>query len=105
MDMVTGTRMLTTATQRGDGCAHRLTAAALFVLATLAANAAAGAAQPSAETARWIGDDLPLPLSVKTPQDIGFKAAAERQYLIFNLMAGGKLAYQRGDHATAVEKW
>ncbi|HWJ57150.1 MAG TPA: hypothetical protein VNR90_13020, partial [Vicinamibacterales bacterium] len=53
----------------------------------------------------WLGDDLPLPLPVKTPQDIGFKAAAERQYLIFNLMAGGKLAYQRGDYVAAVEKW
>jgi len=59
----------------------------------------------AAEPPRWLGDDLPLPLAVKTPQDIGFKAAAERQYLIFNLMAGGKLAYQRGDYAVAVEKW
>ena len=42
---------------------------------------------------------------MKTPQDIGFKSATERQYLIFNLMAGGKLAYQRGDFATAVDKW
>ncbi len=55
--------------------------------------------------AKWLGDDLPLPLQVKTPQDIGFKSATERQYLIFNLMAGGKLAYQRGDFATAVDKW
>ena len=55
--------------------------------------------------ARWLSDELPLPLPVKTPQDIGFKSAVERQYLIFNLMAGGKLAYQRGDYATAVEKW
>jgi hypothetical protein len=54
---------------------------------------------------KWLGDELPLPLPVKTPQDIGFKSAAERQYLIFNLMAGGKLAYQRGDYAVAVEKW
>ena len=54
---------------------------------------------------KWLGDELPLPLSVKTPQDIGFKAAAERQYLIFNLMAGGKLAFERGDYATAVDKW
>ena len=55
--------------------------------------------------AKWLGDDLPLPLPVKTPQDIGFKSATERQYLIFNLMAGGKLAYQRGDYAAAVDKW
>ena len=55
--------------------------------------------------ARWLGDNLPLPMPVKTPQDIGFKSATERQYLIFNLMAGGKLAYQRGDWAAAVDKW
>jgi plastocyanin len=59
----------------------------------------------AADAPKWLGDDLPLPLPVKTPQDIGFKAAAERQYLIFNLMAGGKLAYQRGEYAAAVEKW
>ena len=59
----------------------------------------------AAEPPKWLGDDLPLPLPVKTPQDIGFKSAAERQYLIFNLMAGGKLAYQRGDYAVAVDKW
>ena len=59
----------------------------------------------AAEQDRWLGDELPLPLPVKTPQDIAFKAAAERQYLIFNLMAGGKLAYQRGEWAVAVEKW
>jgi len=62
----------------------------------------AGAAEPPP---KWLADDLPLPLPVRTPQDIGFKTAAERQYLIFNLMAGGKVAYQRGDYAAAVEKW
>src|ERR1051325_8337449 len=64
-----------------------------------------GSARGWAEPPKWLGDDLPLPLPVKTPQDIGFKSAAERQYLIFNLMAGGKLAYQRGDWAAAVDKW
>ena len=73
-------------------------AAAMLGLAGLRS---AGAAEPP----KWLGDDLPLPLPVKTPQDIGFKSAAERQYLIFNLMAGGKLAYQRGDYAVAVDKW
>jgi plastocyanin len=69
--------------------------------AWLASAVPAGGAEPP----KWLGDDLPLPLPVKTPQDIGFKSAAERQYLIFNLMAGGKLAYQRGDYAAAVDKW
>jgi plastocyanin len=71
----------------------------------LAAFALAPRIGHAAETARWLGDELPLPLPVKTPQDIGFKTAVERQYLIFNLMAGGKLAFQRGDYATAIDKW
>jgi plastocyanin len=58
-----------------------------------------------ADTPAWLGEELPLPLTVKTPQDIVFKTAAERQYLIFNLMAGGKVAFQRGDYALAIEKW
>ncbi|HTB61282.1 MAG TPA: hypothetical protein VLC06_25620, partial [Polyangia bacterium] len=66
--------------------------------------AARGASAAGGDT-KWLGDDLPLPLPVKTPQDIGFKSATERQYLIFNLMAGGKLAYQHGDYAAAVDKW
>lgn len=89
--MVTGERMIST------GLA--------LVLALAPGAATAAPAQGTAEVARWLGDDLPLPLPVKTPQDITFKSAAERQYLIFNLMAGGKLAYQRGDHSLAVEKW
>src|SRR3954454_19752708 len=67
-------------------------------------SAARGASAAGGE-AKWLGDELPLPLPVKTPQDIGFKSATERQYLIFNLMAGGKLAYQRGDYTVAVDKW
>jgi plastocyanin len=66
--------------------------------------ARAVSAAPAGES-HWLGDDLPLPLAVKTPQDIGFKSATERQYLIFNLMAGGKLAFQRGDYAAAADKW
>jgi hypothetical protein len=34
---------------------------------------------------------------VRTAQDLAVKAAAERQYLIFNLLAGGKLAWDTGD--------
>ena len=80
---------------------HRLIATSL----ALCLVSAAGGASAAGGEAKWLGDDLPLPLPVKTPQDIGFKSAAERQYLIFNLMAGGKLAYQRGDYATAVDRW
>jgi plastocyanin len=53
----------------------------------------------------WLGEELPLPLSVKTPQDLALKAVAERQYLVFNLLARGKLAWDAGDFATAASKW
>jgi hypothetical protein len=83
------------------------TAGKIWIAATLVLGAllAPRGASAAGGEAKWLGDDLPLPLPVKTPQDIGFKSATERQYLIFNLMAGGKLAYQRGDYATAVDKW
>jgi plastocyanin len=48
---------------------------------------------------------MPLPLAVKTAQDLAVKAVAEKQYLIFNLLAGGKLAWDAGDFATAATKW
>lgn len=59
----------------------------------------------SAPPPDWPGAEMPLPLVVRTPADMAFKSAAERQYLIFNLLAGGKLAYDRGDMATAASRW
>jgi hypothetical protein len=53
----------------------------------------------------WPGDDMPLPLQVRSPADLAFKNEAERQYLIFNLMTGGKRAFEAGDYARAVKKW
>ena len=53
----------------------------------------------------WLGEQMPLPLSVKTPEDLAFKSAAERQYLIFNLLAGGKVAWDRGDYPLAAHRW
>lgn len=59
----------------------------------------------SAPPESWPGPEMPLPLVVRTPEDMAFKAAAERQYLIFNLLAGGRLAYDRGDMDTAASRW
>ena len=74
-------------------------------VASALASAPANAKGSSSETPPWLGEELPLPLPVRTQEDITFKTAAERQYLIFNLMAGGKVAYQKGEYAIAVEKW
>lgn len=52
----------------------------------------------------WPGDEMPLPVSVRGPEDLAFKAAAEKQYLIFNLMVSGRLAYERGEFAAAADK-
>ena len=63
----------------------------------------ADAAAPAA--GGWLGEELPLPLSVRTPLDLAVKQVTEKQYLIFNLLAGGKLAWDGGDFATAAAKW
>src|SRR5437764_5866510 len=74
-----------------------LLAATLFVVPALAA--------PAPDGRGWLGEELPLPLAVRTPQDLAVKSAAEKQYLIFNLLAGGKLAWDAGDFATAATRW
>lgn len=65
------------------------------------APAVAGAPKPT----DWPGEQFPLPLSVKSPEDLAFKGAAEREYLVFNLLAGGKVAFDGGEWAVAAQKW
>jgi plastocyanin len=80
----------------------------LFPLTLLAAALAGGPRLAAAHTPsprEWLGEEMPLPLAVKTPQDLTVKAIAEKQYLIFNLLAGGKLAWDAGEFATAATKW
>jgi plastocyanin len=81
-----------------------LSPASISLLAVLAASSSARAAPPP-DTRGWLGEELPLPLAVRTAADLAVKAAAEKQYLIFNLLAGGKLAWDGGDFATAAAKW
>jgi plastocyanin len=76
-----------------------------WLIVALAAGAAGPAAAAPPDARGWLGEELPLPLAVRTPQDLAVKAAAEKQYLIFNLFAGGKLAWDAGDFATAATKW
>ena len=76
-----------------------------WLLATPLAAPSRATAAPAGEVRAWPGEEMPLPLAVRTPQDLAVKAAAETQYLIFNLLAGGKLAFDGGDFATAAAKW
>ncbi len=79
-----------------------------LVLPVGSVNAAARAkehAPAAAVDPSWPGEEMPLPLSVRTADDLAFKETAERHYLIFNLLASGKLAYDRGDMTTAAAKW
>src|SRR5262245_61244189 len=78
--------------------------ASLPFVTAMVAPAAVRAAPPT-DTRAWLGEELPLPLAVRTAQDLAVKAAAEKQYLIFNLLAGGKLAWDGGDFAVAAAKW
>jgi plastocyanin len=75
----------------------------VLVWCALAVPALALGAQPP--PTGWLGEELPLPLAVHTPEDLKFKATAEKQYLVFNLLAAGKLAYDKGDFVTASAKW
>ncbi len=55
--------------------------------------------------AGWAAEEMPLQLAVRGPEDLKFKAAAEKQYLVFNLLGSGKVAWDKGDFALAAAKW
>jgi plastocyanin len=78
---------------------------ALALVALAAVTLGQGAAWAHGPGKEWLGEELPLPLAVKTPEDLAVKGVAERAYLIFNLLAGGKVAWDAGDFATAAAKW
>jgi plastocyanin len=54
---------------------------------------------------QWLPDEMPLQLTVRRPQDLAYKEVAEREYLIFNLLANAKLAWDAGRYAEAAEQW
>lgn len=66
---------------------------------------AAAPPAPAKVESWWEAETMPLQLAVKSPEDLQFKAAAEKQYLVFNLLAGGKVAWDRGDFEGAARKW
>ncbi len=82
---------------------YRLSAVSLLIAASALGRDNGKKAAP--DPAAWPGTEMPLPLSVRTPQDLAFKALAERQYLLFNLLAQGKQSYDRGEYAVAAQKW
>src|SRR5262245_48724242 len=84
---------------------HVLSAAVVVAAAASSGVAAPAVPAQAAPANNWPGEEMPLPLAVRTPQDLAVKALAERQYLIFNLLAGGKLAYDVGNFPAAASKW
>jgi len=70
-----------------------------------AAPVAGAASAPTPAAPLWPAHELPLPITVRSPQDLAFKTEVERQYLIFNLMAGGRVAYEAGDLTRAAREW
>jgi plastocyanin len=90
---------------RALAVAGALVFAAAPGLAVAAPQGSAAASSSASGSNAWLGEELPLPLAVRTPADLAVKQVAERQYLIFNLIAGGKLAWDGGDYATAAGKW
>lgn len=67
--------------------------------------AAAAPGHKGQEASDWSTQEMPLPLAVKTADDLRIKALAERHYLIFNLIGHGKVAWDSGDFATAAARW
>lgn len=76
-----------------------------FLLAMALGLGNAAHAESKKPEAPWAGEELPLPLAVRTPEDLAVKAVAERAYLIFNLLAGGKVAWDAGQFGQAAQKW
>jgi plastocyanin len=50
-------------------------------------------------------ESSPLQLTVKTPEDLAYKAMVERQYLLVNLLSAGKGDFDVGDWEGAASRW
>lgn len=52
-----------------------------------------------------LGEQLPLALVVRTPEELSYKAMTERQYLLVTLLISAKAAWDKGDFAGAATRW
>ena len=84
--------------QRADDVGGVRVVTGVLMAGLLVASGAGGAPAPATQAPLPIapGHEAPLPIAVKTPQDLAFKAEVERQYLIVNLMAGGRIGIRGG---------
>jgi plastocyanin len=78
---------------------------AVTVLSIATIAMAANSREGKKASPSWLPDEMPLPLPVKRPQDLDFKRVVEREYLLFNLLAGGKVAWDDGRYAEAADHW
>ncbi|MDP1917747.1 MAG: hypothetical protein Q8L14_16005 [Myxococcales bacterium] len=52
-----------------------------------------------------LGEQLPLQLLVKTPEELEYKSMTERQYLLVTLLVGAKGHWDKGEWEKAATKW
>lgn len=52
-----------------------------------------------------LGEQLPLALLVRTPEELHYKALAERQYLLVTLLISAKAAWDKNDFSSAATQW
>jgi plastocyanin len=52
-----------------------------------------------------LGEQLPLALLVKTPEELAYKTMTERQYLLVTLLVNAKASWDRQDWEGAATKW
>ncbi|MBS2025933.1 MAG: hypothetical protein JST92_26340, partial [Deltaproteobacteria bacterium] len=76
-----------------------------ILLAILSATASSAAPNTKSKTPEWLSTEFPLPLGVRSEADLTFKTAAEREFLVFNLLVAGKVAYDAGDFGAAAQRW
>lgn len=62
--------------------------------------------QPKADAGvSVLGEQLPLALVARTPEELSYKTMTERQYLLVTLLISAKAAWDTNDWATAATKW
>lgn len=66
---------------------------------------AGGKPQGAKDAGVPLGEQVPLEVLVKSPEELGYKAVTERQYLLVTLLVGAKASWDRQAWDDAATKW